>query len=175
MYLISCALALPSGDPVLLADEYRYLGVGSLRTAEWASHWELVTGEKLPSHAVHRWGYLPPATLLAGDIEGMEPFDEDGYPTLCALEALKNWPWADPVGWLRLAQALWHGGGRAFSLSQTGQDWDACAATGGWSGNESVIAAMRENRMLWSTLWMSSTRGGRHVFLARGGAEDKTT
>ena len=37
-------------------------------------------------------------------------------------------------------------------------------ATGGWSGNESIIYAMRENYVLWATLWESSHRGGLEVF-----------
>lgn len=37
-------------------------------------------------------------------------------------------------------------------------------ATGGWSGNEELIAALRENFLVWSLCWVSSHRGGGHVF-----------
>lgn len=37
-------------------------------------------------------------------------------------------------------------------------------STGGWSGNESLIAAMRDNWMFWSLCWRSSNRGGAHTF-----------
>jgi hypothetical protein len=184
MHLISCDLTLPSprvavkgqtptAEVLLLADETSYLGIGSLQDGEGGACWVLSTGDTLPLHAVHYWSFLTSVQLFTGSTESMERFDEEGYPTPYALETLKNWPWGDPVGWLHLAQELWHWGDRAFSLTQDGQDWNASAATGGWSGNESVIAAMRENFMLWSTLWMSSARGGRYVFLVERKAEGK--
>ena len=37
-------------------------------------------------------------------------------------------------------------------------------ATGGWSGNEEIIGAMRSNYGIWSLLWESSHRGGLHIF-----------
>ena len=36
--------------------------------------------------------------------------------------------------------------------------------TGGWSGNEDIIDAMRCNTMLWMLYWCSSERGGRYIF-----------
>jgi len=37
-------------------------------------------------------------------------------------------------------------------------------STGGWSGNEELIGAMRMNFILWSQWWWSSRRGGHYVF-----------
>jgi len=37
-------------------------------------------------------------------------------------------------------------------------------ATGGWSGNESIIAALQENLMFWGMYWMESKRGGYYRF-----------
>ena len=36
-------------------------------------------------------------------------------------------------------------------------------ATGGWSGNESIIHAMQEN-IMWKLRWISSHRGGKYGF-----------
>lgn len=40
--------------------------------------------------------------------------------------------------------------------------------TGGWSGNEAVIEALQQNALFWSLCWMSSHRGGKHVFVLPG-------
>lgn len=40
--------------------------------------------------------------------------------------------------------------------------------TGGWSGNEAMIGALRQNFMAWSQLWESSHRGGLHIFRLPG-------
>ena len=36
--------------------------------------------------------------------------------------------------------------------------------TGGWSGNEDVIEALRQNRFFWSLYWEKSIRGGHYYF-----------
>jgi|SRR5690625_1557337 len=38
--------------------------------------------------------------------------------------------------------------------------------TGGWSGNESLIGALRENLMVWGFAWQVSTKSGLHIFAA---------
>ena len=37
-------------------------------------------------------------------------------------------------------------------------------STGGWSGNEDIIEAMRKNYILWRMCWVQSRRGGHYVF-----------
>lgn len=37
-------------------------------------------------------------------------------------------------------------------------------STGGWSGNEEIIQAMRNNKWFWATQWVQSKRGGHYVF-----------
>lgn len=39
--------------------------------------------------------------------------------------------------------------------------------TGGWSGNEDVINALRQNLPFWSLFWEKSTRGGHYYFKIR--------
>lgn len=36
--------------------------------------------------------------------------------------------------------------------------------TGGWSGNEDVIAALHQNFLFWSMFWQKSTAGGHYYF-----------
>jgi hypothetical protein len=43
-------------------------------------------------------------------------------------------------------------------------------ATGGWSGNEDLIAALQENTIAWMLLWWASERGGKFTFKVRGEA-----
>ncbi len=37
-------------------------------------------------------------------------------------------------------------------------------ATGGWSGNESIIRSLRDNFMIWTLTWEASFSGGLHIF-----------
>ena len=37
-------------------------------------------------------------------------------------------------------------------------------STGGWSGNEDIIASMKHNRMFWIMYWYQSKRGGHYIF-----------
>lgn len=81
------------------------------------------------------------------------------YPTAEDEARLKEWDANDPAGWLNFASLVWnHHYGRIWE-----EDGLTKMATGGWSGNESILSAMREN-VLWSLLWESSHRGGLVVF-----------
>ena len=91
-----------------------------------------------------------------------EFFDEDGYPTDEALRMVEEW---NITGFdnipplLELARSLWRW--PQFFFYE-----DGCwyVSTGGWSGNEDVIAALKKNTMFWLLCWKQSTRGGHYVF-----------
>lgn len=87
---------------------------------------------------------------------------ESSYPAYQDLRRLQDWPIHDlseirPL--LDHARSLW-----AYPDYWRQSGRVVRVATGGWSGNEDVIAALRANRMFWALCWWQSTRGGKHVF-----------
>ena len=101
--------------------------------------------------------------------------DEDGYPTEIALDIIKNWTfrmsskalfefihsiwWMPDWGWkeCEVIDEVTNERSYAYYIS-----------TGGWSGNESIIQVMQENKwMLWSLTWQQSRRGGHYIFQLR--------
>ena len=81
--------------------------------------------------------------------------DVDGYPTEEELEKIREWDLlAQPVsGFLELLRQSWHWGFKE-------KHWKngtirLYMATGGWSGNESVISAMQDNFIFWSVCWQA--------------------
>jgi hypothetical protein len=96
----------------------------------------------------------------------MEPtFDEHGYPTRKTLRAIKSWSYDNIAGFFDYVE-------KALSAYGTFQRHDDLVksiqkiyiATGGWSGNESVIEAMQKNIVIWAMTWESSHRGGGYWF-----------
>lgn len=108
-------------------------------------------------------------------------FDSDGYPTEETLERIRQWPvntWAD-------AHAAMDFAGKAWSYPDRWRcqpRWRDCSqshvtnwplyrgtvrryvfSTGGWSGNESIVAAIEANREVMLGAW-SWQRGGHYDF-----------
>lgn len=94
--------------------------------------------------------------------------DEHSYPTEKALLRVRQWPAGDPEGWLAFARALW-----SYPDAATVEGTTHRFATGGWSGNEDIIGAMRDNHVLWMLTWLSSHRGGLFLFDADPGSVPK--
>lgn len=107
--------------------------------------------------------------------------DEDGYPTESALAIIRLWPCDDDLGWFNFIESLWHhrDWGWSMSLSSDSDDlfrgkpvYHYRISTGGWSGNESIIRAMEQNRLLWDFSWVQSRRGGHYIFERKEGNEN---
>jgi len=82
------------------------------------------------------------------------------YPTEKEEERIKTWPGDDAEALMEYVHNIWayadwgwHQRGRWFRIS-----------TAGWSGNESIIGALRENFVFWSRCWVLVRRGGHYVF-----------
>ena len=88
---------------------------------------------------------------------------KDKYPTEEELEKIRGWDVIEnPLGLIDFLKELWAypdyfvvKGKRVINLE---------LHTGGWSGNEDIIGALRENKMFFLLYWQKSTRGGHHYF-----------
>lgn len=97
--------------------------------------------------------------------------DPDGYPTNEELERIEKWPiagcWSD---WFEFIRTCW------WSPDWGWHEEDAIdelynkpvrrysISTGGWSGNEDIIDAMRKSVICWTMTWVQSRRGGHFIF-----------
>ena len=103
-----------------------------------------------------------------------ELLDDDGYPTNAALDIIRLWHWSDTKGWFEFVKSVWYSPSWGWSEGLEPHDYEKNKevyryhiSTGGWSGNESTIAAMQENDMIWSLTWVQSCRGGHYIFEGR--------
>lgn len=103
-------------------------------------------------------------------IEHNDLTDDDGYPTDAALDIIKLWHWSDAKGWFEFIKGLWAYRSWGWTEGEDIDNWDDTKAyryhvsTAGWSGNESIIAAMQDNGMMWHLGWVQSRRGGHYIF-----------
>ena len=95
--------------------------------------------------------------------------DPNEYPTDEELKRITAWP-LDPLGWFAFIKLCWWAADwgwietKGFCDGGTKITVEYLLSTGGWSGNESIIDAMQDNRALWLLTWYSSRRGGHFVF-----------
>ena len=79
------------------------------------------------------------------DLETIKQFDLSRYPIRALLDYIEpRWEYGD-WGFKRTKHKL--------ELH-----------TGGWSGNEDIIAALQENFPFWAMYWLCSRRGGHYTF-----------
>lgn len=101
--------------------------------------------------------------------------DEEGYPTEQELDAISKWDMSKPEA----IKELWKYIGERWAYKDWG--WSVKPATeddlhymrhkyilslstAGWSGNESIISAMKQNLIFWSMNWIEHRRGGHFKF-----------
>jgi hypothetical protein len=100
-----------------------------------------------------------------------DPELTDGdYPTEETLDRIRTTP---PRDALALAERAWHYDGwatreldaheRALVHADPGEAF-LRFATGGWSGNESLIDALEANLLVRALCWRLSSRGGLHIY-----------
>lgn len=87
--------------------------------------------------------------------------DKNGYPDKSELKTIREWDWHDFVGLMGYIEDVLKYAG--YGYFYRGRKYYRLS-TGGWSGNESIIAALQENVMFWNCYWESSKRGGHYVF-----------
>ena len=106
--------------------------------------------------------------------------DGNGYPNEAAEDRIRTWPieclldgsfasgYPELMAFVRMlwryadVPSIWR-----ESDVQDGPGRPAieyAISTVGWSGNELLIRAMRENVMFWSRCWVQSRRGGHYIF-----------
>ena len=92
----------------------------------------------------------------------------DGYPTETELKLIREWDYKDPHGWLDFIKTCWWSadwGWREQEYRDAGEKWRRClVSTGGWSGNEEIVEAMRGNLFLWHLTWEEHRKGGHFKF-----------
>lgn len=86
--------------------------------------------------------------------------DEDGYPEESELKQVAEWSHADIPGLLKFLLERWWCPDFCWDI----KDGKLFLSTGGWSGNESFIAALQKNVSFWYSCWESSRRGGHYEF-----------
>jgi hypothetical protein len=107
----------------------------------------------------------------------MNDLDEDGYPTEDTLKRIGTWHYNDTQAMFDYIHDLWaHAESGYWREEEVMQDdfnvhiqyekprRRYYISTAGWSGNESIIQAMRENTMFWTLNWIQSRRGGHYIF-----------
>ena len=96
-------------------------------------------------------------------------FDRNGYPTRHAIGRIRRWSYEDFDGLIDFVHDVWWPQGDPYGWKQKGRTlW---FSTGGWSGNEEVVGALRANLMFWTMCWDASWRGGHFRFkLPKAGA-----
>ena len=95
--------------------------------------------------------------------------NSSSYPAEEDLKRIEQWPYGDLLGLMEFVKSLWWmpdwGWRQQEKYDPTDQPCTAFTiSTGGWSGNESLIEAMRANHIFWSLCWVQSRRGGHFLF-----------
>lgn len=91
--------------------------------------------------------------------------NKDIYPTKKELKRIREWDTIkNPLGLIEFIKELWMYSNSDYFALKGKRVIKLELHTGGWSGNEDIIAALRKNEMFFFLYWQKSTRGGHHYF-----------
>jgi len=92
--------------------------------------------------------------------------DIDGYPEEDEIKRVVKWDHNDCKGLMAYVKSLWWMPGWGWSESPGEKKGTMIynISTGGWSGNEELIGALKSNPMFWLLCWVQSRRGGHYIF-----------
>ena len=87
--------------------------------------------------------------------------DRDGYPTEDELENIKGYNIINSNlnDFMEYIKSIWQ---YPEYIRFDSYKWHV--STCGWSGNEDIIRAMKQNTMFWLLYWEQSRRGGHYIF-----------
>lgn len=88
-------------------------------------------------------------------------------PSEASLKLIREWSHEDFAGLMEFVRDLWNWPEWGFTSDDELDHDHFELSTGGWSGNEEIIGALRDNGMFWSLCWESSRRGGHYIFKVR--------
>ena len=91
----------------------------------------------------------------------------DRYPEEDELQKITEWDYKDFPGLMKYVEYLWSYP-QYWSTFNIGDKVRYEISTGGWSGNEDLISALKSNSMFWAICWQSSRRGGHYEFMVKG-------
>lgn len=84
------------------------------------------------------------------------------YPTDEQLEKIAKWNFVEVNSCFDFIENLW------WTPDLIQRDGSTVfMSTGGWSGNEDIISAMKRNALLWNVCWVQSRKGGHYIFKMR--------
>lgn len=91
------------------------------------------------------------------------------YPTDAELTLIKQWQPQDGTGLLAYVRGLWWNAEWGWDEEDRPPEHVRpyrlySISTAGWSGNEELIGAMRENWMWWNEHWYTHRTGGHFQF-----------
>jgi len=99
--------------------------------------------------------------------DGIEVFDDDGYPSEEFLNAIAEANYKEGFETILDRALSAHIYPHYWEKEDRGDHWLYYVSTGGWSGNEDIIAALQRNTMFWMVCWQQSKRGGHFQFRVR--------
>lgn len=94
-----------------------------------------------------------------------EYLTRDGYPTSDTLLLIETFV-GTPTAWLDFVCSVWY-----YPDQISKHSGMVIMNTGGWSGNEEIVDAMRRNRVQWSQCWISSPTLDEHIFCGETNVE----